>query len=58
MSSSESNQDFSLDNLKTYFEKCVGEDGKTLYLDKYILGNLLLIYFRFSLLNKEKKYLF
>lgn len=36
--SEQDSNDFSLDNLKTCFEKCVGEDGKTLYLDKYILG--------------------
>ena len=29
--------EFSLDNLKSHFESCIGEDG-SIYIDKYLLG--------------------
>ena len=29
--------EFSLDNLKSHFESCIGEDG-SVYIDKYLLG--------------------
>jgi len=29
--------EFSLDNLKSHFEKCIGENGEV-YVDKYLLG--------------------
>ena len=31
--------DFSLANLRTHFEACLGDDGTSVYIDKYILGN-------------------
>ena len=30
--------DFSLANLRTHFEACLGDNGTSVYIDKYILG--------------------
>ena len=43
-----SETEFSLENLKSHFENCVGEDEKSLSVEKYLLGKFGLKMYQFS----------
>ena len=45
--------EFSLESLKSHFEKCIGENGEV-YVDKYLLGELFSkIYEKYFISNQE-----